>query len=199
MTKRNFFRFAILFALAAAAVVATTREHAATAMRGGALATASPAAQAEIDIRGFYAANRVQQGRAVQAAVVIDVPEGYHIVGNRKVETFIPTTAEVKAPAGVRVGPIAFPRGVVRQFDFGTRKVSVPFYEGRNILRFNVTFPANFQTGETELRARVRYQACKGSSECYPPATREITMPISVVSPDEPVKRINTQFFGGRK
>ena len=193
MNRRNFLRFAITLAVVAASLVAPLRERAAT--------NAAPpaAAQANIDIRGFYAANTAQQGRSLQAAVVIDVPEGYHIVGSRKVETFIPTTVTVNAPAGVRTGPLSYPRGIVRQFDFGSRKVSLPFYEGRNVVRFNVTFPANFQKGETELRARVRYQACKGSTECYPPATREITMPVEVVGANDPVKRINSQFFGGRR
>ena len=63
-------------------------------------------------------------------------------------------------------------------------------------MRFSVTFPANFQTGVTELRAKVRYQACNNEI-CYPPTTREITMPIAVVGPAEEVRPINRQFFGG--
>ena len=199
MNRRNFMTLALTFALALLALTAPTRERATAATTTNAAPTAPAAQPASLDIRGFYAANRAQQGRPLQAAVVIDVPEGYHIVGSRKVETFIPTAVTVNPPSGARVGPVSYPRGVVRQFDFGNRKVSLPFYEGRNVVRFNVTFPATFPKGETELRARVRYQACKGESECYPPRTTEITMPIAVVGTDEAVKRINSQFFGGRK
>ncbi|MCA1814917.1 MAG: protein-disulfide reductase DsbD N-terminal domain-containing protein [Acidobacteria bacterium] len=152
-------------------------------------------AQADVDVKGFYAVNRAQQGRAVQAVIVIDVPSGYHINANKVGNKFsIPTTVKLDAPEGARVGAVAFPRGTVRKLKFSDDPLAL--YEGRAILRFNVTFPPNFQTGETELRARVRYQACN-DEVCYPPQTREITMPIAVVSASDQVKQINRQFFGG--
>jgi DsbC/DsbD-like thiol-disulfide interchange protein len=158
-------------------------------------AASTARAQADVSVRGFYAANKAQQGRSVQAVIVLDVPEGYHVNANKVGNKFsIPTTVKIDAPEGVRVGAVSFPRGTVRTLKFS--KDPLALYEGRAILRFDANFPAAFKTGETELRARVRYQACN-DEVCYPPVTREITMPIAVVAPTEQVKRINTQFFGG--
>jgi DsbC/DsbD-like thiol-disulfide interchange protein len=160
-------------------------------------AASTARAQADIGVNGFFSANRAQQGRAVQAAVVLDVPSGYHVNANKTGNKFsIPTTVKIDAPDGARVTAVSYPRGAVRTLKFS--KDPLALYEGRAILRFIVTFPAGFKTGVTELRARVRYQACN-DEVCYPPVSREITMPIAVVTPAEQVMVINKQFFGARK
>jgi DsbC/DsbD-like thiol-disulfide interchange protein len=159
------------------------------------LAASSARAQADVQINGFYSVNRAQQGRPVQAVIVIDIPAGFHVNANKVAGKFsIPTTVKLDVPEGVRLTPLSFPRGITRKLKFSNDPLSL--YEGRAVIRFNVTFPANFRVGETELKARVRYQACNDEL-CYPPVTREIDMPINVVAPTEQVKRINTQFFGG--
>ena len=180
LTRNNLLRRAIFLSLPVLLLcAAATRTH----------------AQADVKINGFFAANKAQQGRVLQAAVVLDIPEGYHVNANKTGNKFsIPTTVKLDAPDGVRLTPISFPRGTTRKLKFSQDPLSL--YEGRAVMRFNVTVPANFQTGVAELKARVRYQACNDEL-CYPPVTREITMPISVVTPTEQVKRINSQFFGG--
>lgn len=181
--KRNILRNALLLAAAAAAF--------------SFLAPARARAQADVKVNGFYATNKAQQGRAVEAAVVLDIPGGFHVNANKVTNKFsIPTTVKIEAPSGVRVGAVSFPRGKVQKLSFSNEPLSL--YEGRPVLRFVVTFPAGFQTGVAELRAKVRYQACN-NEVCYPPTTREITMPIAVVPATEQVKRINAQVFGRKR
>jgi DsbC/DsbD-like thiol-disulfide interchange protein len=155
------------------------------------------AQQPNIGVNGFFSADKAQQGRTVQAAVVINIPSGYHINSNRPLASFlIPTSVRVEAPGGIRVGSISYPRAQLRGFSFSKDKLSV--YEGRAVLRFNVTIPANFSTGVTELRARVKYQSCNDEA-CFAPQTRQITMPIAIVGANESVRRINGNIFGGRR
>lgn len=159
--------------------------------------TATIPAQANIGINGFFAADKAQRGRTVQAAVVIDIPSGYHVNGNKPLGKYaIPTVLKIEAPGGVRVSPINYPRASLRSFPFSKEQLAV--YEGRAVLRFNVTIPANFDAGVTELRARLRYQSCTDDT-CFQPETREINMPIGIVGANESVKRINGQIFGGRR
>jgi DsbC/DsbD-like thiol-disulfide interchange protein len=180
---RNIFRHALVLAAALAAC--------------SFFAPHTARAQADVKVNGFYSTNKAQQGRVVEAAVVLDIPSGFHVNANKVSNKFsIPTTVKIDAPGGARVGAVAFPRGKVQKLSFSDQPLAL--YEGRPVLRFNVTFPANFQTGVAELRAKVRYQACNNEI-CYPPTTREITMPIAVVAPSEPVKRINAQVFGRRR
>jgi DsbC/DsbD-like thiol-disulfide interchange protein len=152
-------------------------------------------AQANIGINGFFSSDKAQRGRTLQAAVVLDIPSGFHINSNRPLAKFlIPTSLKIEASGGIQVGAVSYPRAVIRSFSFSPDKLSV--YEGRAVLRFNVTVPANFQTGVTELRVRVKYQSCNDEA-CFPPATRTISMPIAVVGASESVKRINGGIFGG--
>lgn len=158
---------------------------------------ARPAAQANIGLNGFFAADKAQRGRTLQAAVVVDIPSGYHVNANKPLGKYaVPTVLRIEAPGGVRVSPISYPRPSVRSFSFSNEQLAV--YEGRVVMRFNVTIPANFDQGVTELRVRLRYQSCTDDT-CYQPETREITMPIGVVAANQSVKRINGQIFGGRK
>ena len=153
------------------------------------------AAQANLGINGFFSADKAQRGRTIQAAVVVDIPGGYHVNANKPLGKYaIPTVLKIEAPGGVRISPISYPRASVRRFSFSNEQLAV--YEGRAVLRFNITIPANFDSGVTELRARLRYQSCTEDT-CFQPVTREITMPIAVVGAGDPVKRINGQIFGG--
>jgi DsbC/DsbD-like thiol-disulfide interchange protein len=153
--------------------------------------------QPDIGLNGFFSVDKAQRGRIIQAALVMDIPDGYHVNSNRPLGKFaIPTTLKVEAPGGIKVGPVNYPRSTVRSFSFSQERLAV--YEGRAVMRFNVTVPANFEVGVTELRARIKYQSCS-NDVCYQPVTREVTMPIAVVGANEPVKRINGQIFGGSR
>jgi hypothetical protein len=134
--------------------------------------------QPNIDVSGQFSAARAQRGRVVRATVVIDIPSGFHINSNHPLAKFlIPTSLKVEAPGGVRIGPVGFPPAHLRSFSFSPDKLSV--YEGRVVLRFNVTVPANFSGGELNLRANLRYQSCNDEA-CFPPVTREVPMSIAV-------------------
>jgi DsbC/DsbD-like thiol-disulfide interchange protein len=156
----------------------------------------SPAPQSapNISVNGYASTDRVQRGRIVQVAVVMEIPHGYHVNSNRPLESFLKATQlKVEAPAGVRVGPVTYPRALLRTFSFSKDKLSV--YEGRVLLRFNATVPANFGSGSMELKAKVNYQSCSDAL-CFPPQSREVKVDVPVVGANESVKRINGEYFG---
>lgn len=191
MRSKSFRRRAALFLLTHALLLVPVNFYATptTAL------TTTARAQADIGLNGFFAADKAQRGRTVQAAVVVDIPGGYHVNSNRPLGKYaIPTVLKIEAPGGVRISPVSYPRANVRRFSFSNEQLAV--YEGRAVLRFNVTIPANFDSGVTELRARLKYQSCTDDT-CFPPETREVKMPIAIVGANESVKRINGQIFGG--
>jgi hypothetical protein len=157
----------------------------------------SPQSPPNIGVNGFLSVDKAQRGRTLQAAVVMDIPLGFHVNANRPLEKFlIATQLQIETPPGVRVGPVIYPRAVLRNLKFSKSRVSV--YEGRAIMYFSITVPANFRSGSTELKARLRYQSCNDDF-CFPPQTREVTLPITVVGANESVKRVNGQYFGGSR
>ena len=155
------------------------------------------AAQApNIGVNGYFATDKAQKGRAVQAAVVIDIPSGYHINSSRPLESFlIPTSLKVEASSGVRVGAVMYPRAALRKFKFSQKQLSV--YENKVILRFNVTVPANYSGGSIDLKARLRLQSCN-DEVCFPPKNFDQNMRIEVTGANDRIKRVNGWVFGGR-
>ncbi len=187
--KHAIFLLAALATMVHAPLAFTTTPHRAS--------SASVAAQPDISVNGFLSTDKAQRGTTVQAAVVMEIPDGYHVNSNRPLGKFaIPTTVKVEAPGGVRVGPVTYPRAVVRKFQFSEERLAV--YEGNSVMRFNVTVPANFQSGDAQLRVRVRYQSCNDEA-CFQPVTRDVTIPLNVVGANESVRRINNQYFGARR
>jgi DsbC/DsbD-like thiol-disulfide interchange protein len=161
-------------------------------------AASAPAPQPNIGVSGYYANDKAQRGRTVQAAVVIDIPGGYHVNANRPLGKYaIPTTLKIDAPRGVNVGFISYPRAIVRKLKAANNE-PLAVYEGRAILRFNLTVPANYQGGEVVLRAHLRYQSCN-DEVCFPPKNQDVNLGIAVVGANERVQRANGWVFGGRR
>jgi DsbC/DsbD-like thiol-disulfide interchange protein len=160
-------------------------------------AAPAPAPQPNISVKGYYANDKAQRGRTVKAAIVMEIPGGYHVNGNRPLGKYaIPTTLKIEAPKGVTIGAISYPRAIVRKLK-ATNNEALAVYEGRAIMRFNVTVPAGYQGGEVVLKARLRYQSCS-DEVCYPPKNEDEELKISVVGAGDRVQRVNGWVFRGR-
>jgi Disulphide bond corrector protein DsbC. len=157
----------------------------------------APPPEPNIGVNGYYANDKAQRGRTVQAAIVMEIPSGYHVNSNRPLGKYaIPTTLKIEAPRGITVGPVTYPRAIVRRLK-ATNNEALAVYEGRAILRFNVVVPASYQGGEMVLKARLRYQSCN-DEVCFPPKNQDVDMGIGVVGPNDRVQRANGWVFGRR-
>ncbi|HYY93644.1 MAG TPA: protein-disulfide reductase DsbD N-terminal domain-containing protein [Pyrinomonadaceae bacterium] len=168
-------------------------------LKTNAAATVEPAQASNIGVNGFFSVDPAQQGSTFQAAIVLDIPEGLHVNSNRPLGKYaVPTVVKVEAPRGLRVTPVTYPAGKVRAFRFGdgTPEERLAVYEGRAIARFNVSVPAGYEQGVARVRVTVRFQSCN-DEVCFPPATRELVLPIAIVGRDTPMNHINGQYFGG--
>lgn len=135
-------------------------------------------AQPNISINGNISPAKTARGRTARATIVIDIPHGYHVHSNRPLEKFlIATQLQVEAPNGIRVGPVSYPRPLMRNLKFSKNRVAV--YEGRVTMRFSLTVPANFSNGSTEIKGKVRYQSCD-DEVCFPPQTKEMKLWLNV-------------------
>ena len=119
-----------------------------------------------------------QRGRSVSAALVIEIPRGYHVNAHEPVSRFaLPTKIEVEAPSGMRIGAISYPRAIVRRFTFSEDRLGV--YENRAVIRFSIDIPLNQQTGKSEIKVHLSYQSCS-DEVCFPPVKREISVSLNV-------------------
>jgi len=137
-----------------------------------------PQSSADINISGSIAPDKVKKGRVVRASVVMDIPSGLHVQSSRPLDKFlVATKLDVETPAGMKVGPVSYPRAVMRKLKFSKGTVAV--YEGRAVVRFNVTVPPDYSGGSGEIKGKLRFQACNDES-CFPPITREVKMWLNV-------------------
>ncbi len=158
-----------------------------------------------ININGFFSVDPAPQGSTFLAAVVMEIPRGMHVNSNRPLGKYaVPTVLKVDAPRGLRVTPVSYPRAEVRAFRFGegSPEERLAVYEGRALFRFSVAVAPGAELQVARIRVSVRFQSCN-DEVCFPPATRELTLPIAIVNRDTPVNHINGQYFGvggrGRK
>src|SRR2546423_2571111 len=193
MNRRNDNRLATLLVLLAALIQPagfTTK---------AAVAPTTPVAQSSnININGFFSVDPAQQGSSFRAAIVLDIPEGLHVNSNRPLGKYaIPTVVKVEAPRGLKITPVSYPAGTVRAFRFGegSSEERLAVCERRAIVRFNVNVPSDYELGVARIRVNVRFQSCN-DEVCFPPATRELELPIAIVGRDTPMNRINGQYFG---
>lgn len=167
--KLSRFRHSAKYILAVAAVLVVP---------GSLHSTPLPQSAPNIGVDGSLSTSKTQPGRTVQASVVMEIPSGYHVNSIRPLEKFlIPTQLTIEAPKGMRVGPLSYPRAVLRSFKFSRNRVSV--YEGRATMRFKITVPRSLGSGSAEIKARVRYQSCN-DEVCFPPQTREVSMWLTI-------------------
>jgi DsbC/DsbD-like thiol-disulfide interchange protein len=141
-------------------------------------ASSAPQSAPNIVVTGSLTAKELRRGRSARGLVVMEIPSGFHVHSNRPLEKFlIATQLQIEGAKGVRVSSVIYPRAHMRNLKFSKNRVSV--YEGRAEMRFNVTVPASFGADSTELKARLRYQSCNDEL-CFPPQTREITIPVNI-------------------
>ena len=138
----------------------------------------APQSAADVNVNGSLAPDKIKKGRVVRATVTMDIPSGLHVQSNKPLDKFlIATKLDVETPSGMQVGPISYPRALMRKLKFSKGMVAV--YEGKSVVRFNVTVPANYSGGSGDIKGKLRFQACDDES-CFPPVTREVKMWLNV-------------------
>ena len=141
-------------------------------------ATTLPQSTPNIGVDARLASDKVKKGGRAQGTVVMDIPSGYHVNSNRPLERFlIASKLQFESPAGVRFGPILYPRPTLRSVNFSKSKVSV--FEGHTTIRFTVTVPASFKSNSVELKGKLTYQACS-DDVCFQPKTRDVKLWLKV-------------------
>ncbi|MEK6281341.1 MAG: protein-disulfide reductase DsbD N-terminal domain-containing protein [Acidobacteriota bacterium] len=138
----------------------------------------SPQSAPNIGVSTSLSPLKVRRGRTAQGIIVMNIPSGYHVNSNKPLEKFlIPTQLKVEAAGGLKIGPILYPRALLRSLKFSKNKVAV--FERRTTIRFSVTVPAGFSGNSAELKARLRYQSCN-DEVCFPPQTKEESLWLKV-------------------
>ena len=140
--------------------------------------TPAPQTAADVQVSGAIKPDKVKKSKTTQGTVMLDIPASLHVQSNKPADKYlVPTKLELEAPQGIKLGPVIYPRAIVRKLKFS--KTALTVYEGRALFRFNVTVPANYSGSSGEIKGKIRFQACNEDA-CFPPLTREVKMWLNV-------------------
>lgn len=128
-------------------------------------------------VTGSIAGGAIKRGGSARATVVLTIPGGLHVNSNRPDSEYsVPTTVRATG-RGLKIGPVRYPRGHSRKFEFSEGRINV--YEGRAAFHFDVTVPASYRGSTARINVSVKYQACT-NEVCYAPKTKNITLTARV-------------------
>lgn len=129
-------------------------------------------------VTGTIAKGEVTKGRKAKATVVLDIPHDLHTNSNKPGSEYaIPTTVKITPVSGVKIGPVVYPRGMNKKFEFSEKALNI--YEGKVEFAFDVTVPTSYRKPKIEIEVSVRYQACT-NEVCYPPTSKKATLVANV-------------------
>ncbi len=147
----------------------------------------------KVQVSTLLSVNKVHPGSQIQAAVILDIQDRWHI--NAHVPSFdylIGTELKLAPPEGVQVIEIRYPASKKLQFDFAEEALDV--YEGRSPVFVVLKVSRDIEIGAHQINGSLRVQACD-DQVCLAPSTIEVALPFEVVAYDQPVAPINTEFF----
>jgi len=165
-----------------AAVVSTSLFFGLRARAQGADFDAMRDVQAEL----LASSSGIPQGGSADLAVIFRVPKDYHITSLEMGFFFV----EFDSLAGLSFTPAEFPSP--------QRWHEEDVYQGEIIVGSKVTATADVLVGPRMIKARVGYQICteSGTSQCFLPVERELTLNLPILSKDAKPQPMNTTIFG---
>ena len=132
----------------------------------------------KVGTRIVLAEEKVQAGRLISASLIIDIPAGYHLNAHEPISRFaLATKIELQVPDGYKIGPISYPRAVVRKFSFTDERLGV--YEKQAVIKFSLRIPSRERQRTTTVKAILNYQSCS-NEVCFPPKKQEATIVFKV-------------------
>jgi len=128
-----------------------------------------------VELTGVKIEGEATPGARVVAKLHFKIEKGYHTQSHKPSEEyFIPTVANLKSAAGIRVRKVEYPKGHDEKVDGLDKPLSVYDEE------FEITVPLAISAQAklpATLTGTLNYQACKGAV-CYPLQKLEIEIKL---------------------
>lgn len=156
-----------------------------------------PSGRDVVSPSAFPSFDPVARGGSFQIAVVLKIRDGFHINAREKsADYLIATDLRSEAPAGFKTGDVTYPKGELHSFSFSKKPLNV--YEGKVILRMEVTALPNAPLGAQHIPLKLRYQACS-SEVCLPPVTLDVEAPVTVASGPTAARAAHPELFQSQR
>jgi len=142
------------------------------------------------------ATDAVHPGSPAQAAVVAQIPYGFHINDHKpSLDYLIPTELKLEPGNPVEVAKINYPKGELVKLAFSDTPLSV--YQGKIVVGTTLKVAPGTAPGSYTMKGKFAYQACNDRA-CFPPTSVPVALSVKVVGREVPVKAVNTDVFNTR-
>jgi len=125
------------------------------------------------------ATDAVHAGSTVRAALLVKLPDTYHMQSNApRNPLLIPTQLQVETPSGVQVTELVYPAAI----DLKQEDVELPLavFEREFAIGISLSIGADVPPGQLVMPVHLRYQACDDSM-CYGPTNVDANWTLKVV------------------
>ena len=134
-------------------------------------------------------------GEVFQAALVLDIIDGYHLNAHTvKDPAMIPTDLEVPEDAPLQFQFVRYPEDQAKSGEIVEGYHDDQYHE-RVMIRLVGRVPADAELGSLKVPMVIRYQTCT-DTVCLYPYGKPTELEIPVVAPGTKVEAINKEIFG---
>lgn len=155
---------------------ATNTQSSASPTATPATAQAQPAQQQPVTASVEEVA--LAAGGAGEAAVRLDIAEGFHVNANPASDKFyVPTEVRAEPQDGITPGKPAYPPSVSRKLSFSEKPLAV--YEKQVVIKLPLRADKTVSKGQHTFRAVIRVQPCNDEA-CLRPRDIEAAIPVTI-------------------
>lgn len=119
----------------------------------------------------------LKAGGQGEAAVRLNIADGYHINANPASRYQIATELKVEAGDGLTPDKPVYPASLIKKFAFSDQPLAV--YEGDVVIKLPLRADSNAAKGARTIPAKLRVQPCD-NEVCYPPRTIDLSIPVTI-------------------
>ena len=155
-------------------------------------AWAQPAGPA-VTVKTLTETDGVHPGDPARAAVLVTVPEGWHVNAHEPLDEFlVATSLSLTQPAGFTAVETVYPEPDEFRFSWSDEVILV--CGGTFTIGVAVAIPEDLQPGTVIVKGVVQYQACNDAT-CAAPTTLDFEIPFDVMSPTQAVSSQHPDVF----
>ena len=147
-----------------------------------------------VKTRTYVSLDPVPRGAEFQAAVVVDIENGYHVNSHKPLDAYlIPTTLTPQLPPGIHLADTLYPAGQLKKFSFSPGK-GLDVYTGSVTLRLRLVADEGSPLGEITVPVTLRYQACNDTA-CLPPVRVPVTVQFQLTAAGTGSQPVHPEIF----
>lgn len=145
----------------------------------------------KLTAKGYLSLDKVQVGKDFKIAIVVEIASGWHINANPTKDNLIATEVTLPVTLDFTFEEVIYPSGDT--LDIASIGLASVYHD-----TITIGIPAavnkNATIGNTTLDLQLTFQACN-DEQCLIPETKDIQIPIQVVSNEESVMTVNEAIF----